>query len=144
MPVFKLSRKRNKLKNRDNCRISEISRRRIVDVVECESVLVKCISVDNDSHLFLCGEHNIPTHNTQLILLVLAYFSSNDPCNILLAMPSTDMAKGISKERIKPMILANPEMKRVYYTQQEDGRRSSTDNILNKQFLGGTLTNPRR
>jgi len=36
----------------------------IVDIVPVESVPVKCITVDNESHLFLAGRSLIPTHNS--------------------------------------------------------------------------------
>lgn len=36
----------------------------IHDIRKCPSVPVKCIQVDNDSHMFLCGKTMIPTHNT--------------------------------------------------------------------------------
>lgn len=41
--------------------------RYIVSVVPHESVDVKCITVDSESHLFLAGKSMIPTHNTSVI-----------------------------------------------------------------------------
>lgn len=39
---------------------------RIIDVQPVPSVPVRCIEVDNDNHLFLAGEHLVPTHNSTL------------------------------------------------------------------------------
>jgi hypothetical protein len=36
----------------------------VKDITETESVSVRCITVDNDSHLYLAGTSLIPTHNT--------------------------------------------------------------------------------
>jgi len=36
----------------------------ILSITQVESVPVKCIKVDSPTHLFLCGEGCIPTHNT--------------------------------------------------------------------------------
>lgn len=43
---------------------TRISRRRIVSVSQVPSRPVRCIAVDNDSHLFLAGRGMIPTHNS--------------------------------------------------------------------------------
>lgn len=37
----------------------------IVSITNVESVPVRCIEVDHPSHMFLCSESMIPTHNTQ-------------------------------------------------------------------------------
>jgi hypothetical protein len=37
---------------------------RLISIEKTETVPTKCIAVDNPSHLFLCGETRIPTHNT--------------------------------------------------------------------------------
>lgn len=64
MPVFKLKYKANKqgIPKIENRRQSK--RYQIVSIEKLDSVPVKCISVDSSSHLFLCGEGMIPTHNS--------------------------------------------------------------------------------
>jgi len=63
VPVFKLKRKLARQKEKVNHRSHH---RTIIDVKPVGKRLVKCISVDNSSHLYLAGKHFIPTHNTTL------------------------------------------------------------------------------
>ncbi len=69
VPVFRLDRKRDKqgigLKHR-------IDGRFIVAVEPVDSVPVRCIQVDAPSHLFLAGRAMVPTHNTSLMMAILA------------------------------------------------------------------------
>lgn len=62
--VFRLSRKnaRTKVCAKQNLRAK---RRYIVGVEPVESVPVKCITVDSQSRLYLCGKAMVPTHNTR-------------------------------------------------------------------------------
>jgi replicative DNA helicase len=61
IPVFELERKRlrQNLKAR-----STVKRRYITDIIPVESVPVRCITVDNDDHMYLVTESFISTHNT--------------------------------------------------------------------------------
>jgi hypothetical protein len=62
IPVFKLERKRKK---QGKClNHPKNSRFYVKSITEVESVPVKCIQVDNESHMFLCSKTMIPTHNT--------------------------------------------------------------------------------
>jgi Terminase large subunit, T4likevirus-type, N-terminal len=68
-----------------------------------ESVPVRCIKVDNESHLFLCGNSLIPTHNTEsaaAFLLWWAIFKEHQ--GILIASYKAEAAKAIMK-RLKLM-----------------------------------------
>lgn len=60
---FILPRKRERFKEKYS---PSITRRYVVGVVPIESVPVKCIMVDNESHLFLAGRSLIATHNSRL------------------------------------------------------------------------------
>lgn len=60
-PVFKLKRK---LARQKRARGVKAGRRYVVDVVEVDSVPVRCITVDSESHLFLAGRRMVPTHNS--------------------------------------------------------------------------------
>jgi len=63
IPVFKLSRKLNRQMNRTPKGTGALLRH--IDRIErVDSVAVKCITVDNDSHLFLAGDQLVPTHNS--------------------------------------------------------------------------------
>lgn len=50
-------------------------RRYITEVNLVESVPVRCIEIDNDSHLFLAGKEMIPTHNSSLLATVAHHIS---------------------------------------------------------------------
>ena len=60
VPVFKLPRQFVRMRKVS----SKAKMRYIVAVNEVESVPVKCLTVDNPSHLFLIGKSCIPTHNS--------------------------------------------------------------------------------
>jgi len=63
IPVFKLSRKLNRVKKRGN-QSERRFRRYIVDIRKTDSVPVKCIAVNSQRHLYLAGRSFIPTHNS--------------------------------------------------------------------------------
>ena len=46
----------------------------IKSIIETESVPVKCIQVENDSHLFLCGKTLIPTHNSETFRVFFTHY----------------------------------------------------------------------
>ena len=72
-PVFRLTRKLETQRERTvNYNKSKNSHRYIIDVKKVDSVPVRCITVDSESHLFLAGEAMIPTHNTQMTSYLLA------------------------------------------------------------------------
>jgi replicative DNA helicase len=63
--VFRLERK--KIAHKERCRTNNLTRtgsRYIVDVRPVPSVPVRCVTVDNDDHLYLAGRSMIPTHNS--------------------------------------------------------------------------------
>lgn len=62
VPVFRLSRKMARQRSRRRANV-----RMIVSCREIPSVPVRCIQVDSPSHLFLCGEGFIPTHNSPFV-----------------------------------------------------------------------------
>lgn len=64
--VFRLSRKANKQKlaSRRTTRF-----RYVIACDRCESVPMRCLSVDSPSHLFLAGKQMIPTHNSDALLI---------------------------------------------------------------------------
>lgn len=74
LPVFKLSRKLNALKQTISIRNK---RRFIVSCEPVESVPVQCIQVDSASHLYLASRSFIPTHNSLIISQALEKFISN-------------------------------------------------------------------
>lgn len=81
--VFRLQRKINKQKlpiHKKNTRLY------IRSIIPIDSVPVRCLQVDNDSHLFLAGETLIPTHNTTTtagFFLWYVLFHDNKVCAIM-------------------------------------------------------------
>ena len=70
MPCFKLQRKFVRLK--DECPKTNL-KKQIVLVEKIASRPTKCISVDGENHLFLCGNKNTVTHNSTIIdIMVMA------------------------------------------------------------------------
>lgn len=70
MPCFRLKRKYDRLKE---VYPKTSHKKQIVYMEKIDSVPTKCISVDGDSHLFLCGEKNTVTHNSTIIdIMVMA------------------------------------------------------------------------
>jgi len=64
--VFALTRKALRHKELRDRQFTRHKSRFIVAVRPIESVPVRCIEVDNDSHLYLAGRSMIPTHNSTL------------------------------------------------------------------------------
>lgn len=60
----RLSRKSVNFLSADTKKFHALGQRRIVDVRAVPSRPVRCITVDNPTHLFLAGEGLIPTHNS--------------------------------------------------------------------------------
>lgn len=50
------------------------SRIYIKSIKKIDSVPVKCLQVDNDDHMFLCGNTLIPTHNTTTAVCLILHF----------------------------------------------------------------------
>jgi len=61
--VFSYTRKKNKAYT---CNTARRDTKTIREITPVESVPSRCITVDNDNHLYLCGEHYTVTHNTSL------------------------------------------------------------------------------
>lgn len=137
MPVFRLARKKERLKRiTKRTRVSETRRRRIVNVVEVEPVPVQCIAVGSPDHLYLCGEGMIPTHNTELMINAALYYIHQEPSPIMYVAPKKETAEAWSKERFMKSINATPATKEVFSA----NRRGDGNTILQKQFPGGQIS----
>ena len=74
LPVFRLSRKLNRMLDRAGCAVAPRSRTvQIVAAERVQSVPVRCITVDSPDHLFLFGRTMLPTHNSTLAAAILLY-----------------------------------------------------------------------
>jgi hypothetical protein len=72
-PVFRLPRKAEK-QQITNERPWHTNHRYIRKIEKIDSVPTKCIEVANKSHLFLCSEYFIPTHNTTAVTAYLLWY----------------------------------------------------------------------
>lgn len=136
-PVFKLARKRNRQVSQAGRRTSETKRRRIVDVRAVDAVPVKCLAVDSESHLYLCGREMIPTHNTELLNNFIGFHIHQDPAPMMLIQPTTKLGEDWSKDRFDTMRRDTPVIKERV---KEARARDSKTTILHKDFPGGHLT----
>ena len=64
LPLVKMSRKFERLREK---RYPAALHKSIVNIEPVQSVPVKCLMVDNDSHLYLCGDCYTITHNSTII-----------------------------------------------------------------------------
>lgn len=67
---------------------------------------------------------------------VIGYYVDNSPCPILLVMPTTDMAKLQSKQRIQPMLEESVSLREKVRPARA---RDSGNTVLLKKFRGGML-----
>jgi hypothetical protein len=70
----------------------------IRSIKSVKSVPVRCLQVDNDNHLFLCGITLVPTHNTTVAAGYLLWFAMfNDDATILITSNKYDGAQEIMR-----------------------------------------------
>lgn len=74
---------------------------------------------------------------TELLNNICGYFIDQDPGPMLVLMPTVDLAKAWSKDRLAPMLRDSPRLR----GKVKDARsRDSENTILHKKFPGGQLT----
>lgn len=137
-PVFRLPRKLARMRSIDDkrSRSTETKRRFIEEIVPVPSRPVRCIQVDSPSHLYLAGRELIPTHNTECLLNAMGYFTHLDPSPMLYVMPTINMAKSFSKQRISTLFSESPALKNVL---KDPRSRDSGNTTLEKSFPGGDM-----
>lgn len=69
-------------------------------------------------------------------LIAIAYFATQDPSSILMVLPTADMAKDWSKERLAGAIAATPVLAQTF---AESKSRESDNTIQTKNYDGGFL-----
>lgn len=67
------------------------------------------------------------------VLNAIAYFMHQDPCRMIVMMPSLELAEALSKERLSPMIRDTKVLSRLV----KDKKRDSGNTIRLKLFPGG-------
>jgi len=97
LPVFRLTRKLDRMRRRAECSVSPRSKTiQISEVRQVEPRPVKCIQVESESSMFLCGRTMIPTHNSALASIVALYGLALDKepgAEVYAAATTRDQAK---------------------------------------------------
>lgn len=70
LPCSRLSRHLCRIKSKVR---NTLFRRYIKSIKPCKTVTTRCIAVDNNDHMYLCGESYIPTHNTDLAQQIMLH-----------------------------------------------------------------------
>ncbi len=108
--------------------------RTIARVVQVQSVPVRCISVSNESHLFLVGEQMVPTHNTDAIVINgLAYSVKVDPMDTMLFCPTNSAARDFSIRRVDRLHRHSPEIGAMLLKGRD------ADNVMDKHYVTGMI-----
>jgi hypothetical protein len=97
--VFKLQRKQNIAKTTHGHQKNEHFY--IHDIRPVASVPVRCIQVDNTSHMFLCGRSMIPTHNTTCAAGYLLWYAMFVPDSTILIVANKFVQAIEVMERIR-------------------------------------------
>lgn len=125
--VFRLARKQCRLRPRSEGRPGHTERRWITSVTPTKSVPVRCIQVDNASHLYLAGKQMVPTHNTEaLVLNTWAYHVKCNPMDMLLYGPSQTAARDFSMRRIDRMHRNSPAIGSEVPSRSDDNTHDKT------------------
>lgn len=111
-------------------------RRMIWAVVPVPSVPLRCLAVDSPSHLFLAGAGMIPTHNTELALVLIGFIIHQTPGPALAVQPTTTAVKRFSQQRVQAMIDSTPCLRGVVAHQ---GTRDGGNTLQLKLFPNGAL-----
>lgn len=88
--VFSLDRK---LKRQYKCKEHAKNKRLyITSIKPVKSVPVRCLQVNNDDHLFVCGSSLVPTHNTTVAAGYLLWYAMFHPNQTILVMGNNQAA----------------------------------------------------
>ena len=117
--VFRLDRKRLLHKERHAAHAHRERPRYIVDVRPVPSVPVRCVEVDNPSHLYLAGRSMIPTHNSTLGLDFVR------SCSVKHGLTSVVFSLEMSKSEIVMRLLSAEA--RIRLADMRAGRMSDDD-----------------
>ena len=74
---------------------------------------------------------------TEMLLNILGYYISQDPCPVMCLQPTIEMGRSFSKDRLAPMLAASPALADKV---KEPRSRDSENTVLHKKFPGGHLT----
>lgn len=122
---FRLARKTARLKERLNDRMNLKS---IVSIKKVDSVPCKCISVDSKRGLYLCGEKNTVTHNTELVAALVV-------CELVLGNPGSDIVCSGGSDKLASLVYDAVDTMRILIDPQ------SLDLWKNQMWIRNLTTN---
>lgn len=137
MPCFRLERKRMRLKERLAPRMMFKS---IVSIDEIPEEPSKCIAVDSKDHLFLCGTHYTPTHNTSLSAALELYMLMADGegapqiYNAATSRPQASLAYGAVSKMVRQSKLLQKRLRKGKVVERDE------DGIINDANMGFITT----
>lgn len=74
---------------------------------------------------------------TEIINNVLGYHIDQDPCPVMVVLPTIDIGRAYSKDRLDPMIRDCESLRKKV---SPDGSRKKENTVLHKSFIGGHVT----
>jgi len=140
LPVFRLSRKKERLPKKT----SVVTRRRYITAIEeVPSVPVKCITVEAPEHTYLCTDKYIVTHNTFVILALIAGLTGSKICPVpydntapknckILILTTEDDLGGLSARL--DLLGANKNCVTVISSTPEDGDYRDVQGVTAKEL----------
>lgn len=144
VPVFRLPRKLARISPVQDGTQGGPRLRRIVSVEPAELVPTQCITVDNDSHLFLIGKSLVPTHNSMTVTIGYAtYRICRDP-NVRIIVVSKTQALARKFLGAIQSRLTHPNYKDLQLAfGPQDGFKATADQwSADRMFLGGEVRDP--
>lgn len=130
--VFSLVRQIEKIASqKTKPKPGQIGRRWIRSVEPVESVPVRCIQVESESHLFLAGEGMIPTHNSLMLTNWVGYSADVDPADTMVVHMAQHTAREWVKSDLEKSIRNSSRLR------EKLTPGAVNDNIYDKSFLSG-------
>lgn len=106
-----------------------------------KEILDVCTDWETERVTMMCS---VQVGKTETQLCLLQYYVQAEPAPILFVLPTVDVAKEVSKERIGPMIDATPELaeklaEEAPRRKTKSTRRKASETLRMKMFPGGFL-----
>lgn len=116
-PCFSYERKNARLKEKLAPRMGYKS---IVDIKKIENRDTKCICVDSDTGLFLCGERNTVTHNSEMCsgIVLTELITGPDGSDIVCSSNDDNQANILYEATNAMRLMIDPQQKDTWKTQQ--------------------------